>query len=135
MCCVRGGEEMKTCRDCFHYTPCWKASSIAVKQHAEQHEIVQYCLDFCERTRVALLAVGIGETVYLLERGEVVEAHVIEASADITQKNSGRCDAAYVAESDAGHRFFGDEDLGDAVFLTREAAEMALSLRESREEA
>lgn len=126
---------MKTCRDCFHYTPCWKATSIAVKQNAERHEIVQYCLDFCERTRVALLAVGIGETVYLLERGAVVEAYVIEASADITQENGSKCEAAYVAESDAGHRFFSDEDIGDAVFLTREAAELALSLRKSREEA
>lgn len=126
---------MKTCRDCFHYTPCWKATSISVKQNAERHEIVQYCLDFCERTRVALLAVGIGETVYLLERGEVVEAYVIEASADIARENGSKCEAEYVAESDAGHRFFGDEDLGDAVFLTRESAELALSLRKSREEA
>ena len=117
---------MKTCRDCVHYTPCWRATSVSVKQHLEKSEIVQYCADFLERRRVIELPVGVGEAVYVIEAGKVEEAHVREASASAEW---GAVEVEYMAESESGHRFFNDGDIGDAVFLTREAAEAALAMR------
>jgi len=121
---------MKTCRDCFHYTPCWRATSVAVRQHTEHNEIVDYCADFCDRSRVALLPVGLGETVYLFERGKITEARVVEASGDIAKDRGGW---VFAAESEAGHRFFNNDDLGEAVHLTREAAEAELALRKDKQ--
>ena len=121
---------MKTCRDCAHYTPCWRATSVAVKQHSEQREIVQYCADFLDLRRVIELPVGIGEAVYVLEAGQVEEAHVREVSASAEQ---GAVEAGYIAESENGHQFFGNGDIGDVVFLTREAAEAALAMRKDNQ--
>ena len=117
---------MKTYRDCSHYTPCWRATSVAVKQHAEKNEIVQYCADFCEKRRVMMLCAGMGETVYVIVGGEVVEAIVVEAEAAMT---IGGERSAYTAESDAGYHYFNNDDIGETVFLSREAAEAALAMR------
>lgn len=120
---------MKTCRDCFHYTPCWKATSVAVRQHAEKHEIVEYCADFCEKRRVMMLCLGMDETVYVIVGGEVVEA-VVEAEGVMM---IGGERSAYTAESNAGYHYFDHEDIGEVVFLSREAAEAALAIREDKQ--
>lgn len=46
---------MKTCNDCIHFTPCWKAKAVAVKQFEEKKGIETYCDDFLDRTRVIVL--------------------------------------------------------------------------------
>ena len=120
---------MKTCRDCVHYTPCWRATSVSVKQHLEKNEIVQYCADFLDRRRVIELPAGIDEVVYVLEAGQVVEACVREISAST---ECGEVEVGYMAESEAGYRYFGKEDIGEAVHLTREAAEAALAMRKEK---
>lgn len=115
---------MKTCRDCIHYTPCWKATSVAVRQHVEKAEIVQYCADFLDRRRVIELPVGLGEMVYLLGAKKVEAAEVIEVSVSLEEAHA---EAVYMAESAWGYHYFYDSELGEAVHLTQEAAEAALS--------
>lgn len=121
---------MKTCRECFHYTPCWKATSVAVRQNVEKNEIVQYCEDFCERSRVMQLCVGMGEDVWVIAGGEAMEAIVVEVEAELTMNSD---ESAYTAESNSGYHYFNNDDIGDTVFLSREAAEAVLAMRKERE--
>ncbi len=120
---------MKTCRDCFHYTPCWKATSVSVRQNVERNEIVQYCTDFCDKRRVLELSVGIGEKVYLFAAKKIEVASVIEAAACVEDKG---VEAEFVAEAVDGFRYFNHDDIGDTVFLTREGAEAALAIRNEK---
>ena len=46
---------METCKECIHYTPCWKATSVSVRQHTEKKEIGHYCTDFLDRKRVIVM--------------------------------------------------------------------------------
>lgn len=120
---------MKTCKECIHYTPCWKETSVAVRQHTERQEIVQYCADFCDRARVLHLPVGMGEVVWMISGGKLVEAKVIEVTVVDGEAMSG---TSYTAASDDGYYYFCDKDIGDVVHLTREGAEAALAMRNNQ---
>lgn len=124
---------MKTCRECFHYTPCWKATSVAVRQNVENNEIVQYCEDFCDRERVLLLPIGIGEVVWMIDCEEIVEIKVVEITAgDAARYGASFVYSAIEVESDQGYYYFNQDDLGVLVHLAREAAEAALAMRNDK---
>lgn len=116
---------MKTCRDCVHYTPCWRATSVALKQHLEKNEIVQYCADFLDRRRIYPVILGVGEEAYIIKEGKIETITVVEVNINVRSNEMVHYD--FVAENEGGIYYFNDADLNRTVDVDRGRVEAILA--------
>lgn len=83
--------------------------------------------DYLLDNGVIVLPAHIGQTVWIIDEYEVIEDVVYEIGYGTIQ--SGDMEWLFLVE-DSGMDFY-DSDIGETVFLTREAAEAALKAREN----
>lgn len=119
-----------TCKDCIHYDLCrscsriqlgWKFNTVGYVENVE--EICDY---YADRSRFVELPCKVGDTIYAVEKGKIIEDSVVTLYV------------AYFGGDEETFQFDGIktdgyfEDFGKTVFLTREEAEQALKERDTK---
>ena len=105
---------MSECRDCFHRFLC----SILENKGYQRD-----CRQFVDRSLFVVLPCKVGDTIYVVEKGKVIQDSVETLYV------------AYFGGDEETFQFDGIKtdgyfsDFGKTVFLTREAAEQALKRR------
>ena len=124
---------MTSCKDCFHVDVCEDITrhklspSIAEEILPILREHGKTCELFKDRSRFVELPCKVGDTVYVIEKGKIIEDSVVTLYV------------AYFGGDEETFQFDGIKtdgyfsDFGKTVFLTREAAEQALKERELNE--
>ncbi len=84
--------------------------------------------DYLLDNGVIVPLVKVGQTVWIVAEGEVLEDVIYEMGNSIVQPDKNRW--LFLVE-DSGEDFY-DTDIGKTVFLTREAAEAALKARKKQ---
>ena len=124
--------DYKECTDCVHYELCLHQEKFLI-EHNRKDLIRRYgfglcepeiCCNFRDRSLFVVLPCKVGDTIYVVEKGKVIQDSVVTLYV------------AYFGGDKETFQFDGIKtdgyfsDFGKTVFLTREAAEQALKERE-----
>lgn len=132
-----------TCKDCIHYGLCLCDVHISETSGAQMQDsniVEKECEQFKDKSRFIELPCKVGDTVYIISDGDVVEQEAIAIEYDGNFSVAtmcpcyGDCDKgdpcltySYVCQS-----HYTQYNFGRALFFTREEAEKALKGREKK---
>lgn len=125
---------MATCKDCVHYNICNIKQRYNHPKYALQH-IEKYCEHFKDYSKFVELPCKVGDTIYHIENGKIVE-YIVFATHTYSHKSRNKHKLFLTLPSDGRiHLVINDFDManGITVFLNKEEAEQALKEREENE--